>query len=103
VVTNSSVCSVALVQPTQRVEFFGNVFTLYNVLGTLAACVKFWKAIRSVSTLSRKLNVKKCEKSAFFDQYPISISKTIQDMTVVTMEDQYELDLSNRVICNNVE
>ena len=43
-------------------------------------------------------------KNWLFDQY-LFISKTIQDKTTVTMEDEYELlcNLANGAISNNLE
>jgi len=65
--------------------------------------LKFWKKIKDVIG-DRACEVEGGMKNWLFDQY-LFISKTIQDKTTVTMEDEYELlcNLANGAISNNLE
>jgi len=67
--------------------------------------LKFGAKIRRGSRGSCKLNTRGGMKNWRFRTITRFTAKTVQDTAIVTMEDEYKLvcDLSNGVICNDLE
>jgi len=77
--------SVTFVQPTHRVELFGNILDRLIAQAPEQFVLKFWKKFQGL-LFSCKLNGRGIKIVVF---RPISrlISKTVQGTAIVTMED----------------